>query len=162
MTVSQKPQKEITGRHVLIAVILFFGLIISVNAYFITAAVKSFRGEDVKGSYRQGLDYDQRISERAQERALGWVVRGNVINGDVSNLLFSLSDETGTPVRNLFVKGRLRHPTDRALDLPLTFEESSAGIYQADFTVKNGQWRFVGEAQKGDQKLSFEYDVIVQ
>lgn len=162
MTVSQKPQKEITGRHVLIAVILFFGLIISVNAYFITAAVKSFRGEDVKGSYRQGLDYDQRISERAQERALGWIVRGNVVNGDVSNLLFSLSDETGTPVTNLFIKGRLRHPTDRALDLPITFEESSAGIYQADFTVKNGQWRFVGEARKGDKKLSFEYDVIVQ
>lgn len=162
MTVSPNSRKEITGRHVLIAVVLFFGLVIAVNAYFITVAVKSFRGEDVKGSYRQGLDYNQRLSERADEKALGWIVRGNVVEGDISNLVFSLQDETGSPVTDLHVKGRLRHPTNRALDIVLEFDEASAGVYRAEYSAQKGQWRFIGDARKSNKKFSFEYDVSAQ
>jgi len=51
----------------------------SVNALFITKAVSSFTGEDVKKSYLQGLDYNTTIQTRSAQATLGWNVAANVV-----------------------------------------------------------------------------------
>ena len=67
-----KKQRELTGKHVLLMLVAFFGVIIVTNVIFINAAVTSFRGEDVKGSYRQGLEYNETLETRKSEGQLGW------------------------------------------------------------------------------------------
>lgn len=161
MTRLNTDEKKLTGRHVLIALLTFFGVIIAINAYFITAAVKSFRGEDVKRSYRQGLDYNQRILARAEEQSLGWVVKGNLVEKNPPELVFSISDQTGDPIYDAVITGVLRHPTDLALDIPVEFKPGAKGVYRTKIAIEPGTWRFVGKVVKNDQALSFQYDIVL-
>lgn len=162
MTANTKPARQLTGRHVLISVIVFFGIIIAVNAVFIVAAIQSFSGEDVKGSYRQGLDYNKRIEARATELAMGWSVRGNVIKEPETKLVFSFSDADGDALKGMTVSGVLRHPADRSLDIPLIFMPQKDGIYIAEFEVDSLYWRFIGKAKTQGHDFLFEYDVALE
>jgi nitrogen fixation protein FixH len=159
MTKVDKPQRELTGRHVLIALLAFFGVIIAINGYFITMAVLSFRGEDVKRSYLQGVEYNQRIEARAGEYALGWSVKGNVTDGGDPELIFELSDKAGKPIIDAVVSGVLRHPTDRDLDKAITLAAEGNGRYRASLISDNGARRFMGTAKKNDDVFVFQYDV---
>ena len=47
---------KLTGRGVLLLVAGFFGVIIATNVIFITAALRTFRGEDEAKPYLQGVD----------------------------------------------------------------------------------------------------------
>ncbi|MGJ8562560.1 MAG: FixH family protein [Alphaproteobacteria bacterium] len=157
-----RQEKKLTGWHVIIMLLLFFGLIVSVNTVFLVAAVKSFTGEDVKGSYRTGLEYNQRIEQRATERGLGWTVRANVIQDQTTNLIFAISDASSLPLSGLSVEGVLRHPTDRAFDRPVTLQAGTNGTYRASVDIPPANWRFMGEATQGDTVFTFQHDVSVE
>lgn len=160
--IKTKNQKTLTGRHVLLMVIAFFGVIIAVNTVFIYFAVDSFRGEDVKGSYRQGLDYNQRIEARSNEQTLGWTVKSNIVEGDKTELVFSIADARSQQLLGLGLTGTLRHPTDRKRDITLNFAQSPNGTYRSDINADPANWRFMGQAQRGEDTFLFESDVIIQ
>ena len=64
--------RTLTGRGVLFWLALFFGVVILTNAIFVTAAVKTFRGEDEQKPYLQGIAYNQTLARRAEQVELGW------------------------------------------------------------------------------------------
>ena len=139
--------KEIKGYHVLIAFCAFFGIIIAVNTVFITAAFKSFSGEDVERSYLQGLDYNQTLERRRAQDAMGWQAQVEVEAGEV---LIAIQTQAGEPVTGLRLLGRLRHPADTDNDQALEFEAIEPGLYRAAFDPSlSGQWRLV--AQTGEE-----------
>ena len=126
MTTQERPQRELTGRHVLFMVVAFFVVIIAVNTYFITAAVTSFRGEDVKGSYRQGLEYNQTIAARELQYSLGWTITANVTkDAGEAYIIVSAVDENGRVLRGLNFDSFLRHPTDLKQDKDIIVERIS-------------------------------------
>ncbi|MBL4870808.1 MAG: FixH family protein [Robiginitomaculum sp.] len=116
---NHKTGRPFTGRHMLILMVSFFGVIVAVNVFMMYKAVTTFRGEDVKQSYRQGLDYNKTLSKRAKQMARGWSANIN-INGHILSL--RLQDENGLPVRGLKVEGVLKHPVETDLDTLLLFE----------------------------------------
>ena len=160
MTAPTGKQKGLTGRHVLLMIVGFFAVIIAVNAYFITAAVTSFRGEDVKGSYRQGLEYNETIAAREQQNALGWSFSANVMT-DTSNaqhILILGKDKNGHVLEGLTFEGVLRHPTDLKQDRSITLRSIGKGKYKAALDGLSGSWQLRATAHDGENVFRFEHN----
>lgn len=159
-----KTERELTGRHVLIMLIGFFGIILAINVYFAFAAVKTFRGEDVPRSYRQGLEYNQTIAARATQNKMGWRVRYNTVSlGEgQSDLIIAISDKNGVPISGLSLSGILRHPTDTKRDLAVNLTEEKSGKYKSTLVIPNGQWTLMAAARNAQQSFDFQYDLWVK
>lgn len=138
--------KEIKGRHVLIALIVFFGVIIAVDTVFVTTALRTFRGEDEPRSYVQGLNYNDVLERRAAQAELGWTATSAVT---VQGVEVRVRDDAGNPVSGLVMDARLRHPADSTLDLPLTLAETGSGLYAQAFDVPRGRWTLVVSTPEG-------------
>ena len=63
---------EIRGRHVLIGMIAFFGLIFLANGIFLYYALTTFGGGEKGSPYRSGLRYNETLAEAARAAELGW------------------------------------------------------------------------------------------
>ena len=159
MTTQIGKPRGLTGRHVLLMVVAFFAVIIAVNAYFITAAVTSFRGEDVKGSYRQGLEYNETIAARDLQKALGWNITANVTK-DISNAQYVLilaKDKSGHILEGLKFDAVLRHPTDLNQDRPINLRPMGNGKYRAALDGLSGSWQLRATAHDGENIFRFEH-----
>ena len=146
--------KELTGRHVFFMVLAFFGIIISVNAYFIVMAVQSFSGEDVPRSYRQGLEYNQTIEARKHQSKLGWTITANRLDG---RILVNFEDKNGKALTGLGLTAKLRHPTMLSNDHLLNFIETAPGLYEAHIAGIEGNWLLVAEAKTSEHNFRFEH-----
>jgi nitrogen fixation protein FixH len=138
--------KRITGRHVLLMLIAFFGLTITVNAIFITQAFRTFRGEDVPRSYMQGVAYNDTLDARAAQAELGWSASADVSRTEA---VLILSHATGAPLTGRVLTGSLRHPADANLDIMLNFAETEPGRYVATYSAPPGNWRLMAQTQEG-------------
>jgi nitrogen fixation protein FixH len=147
--------KEIKGRHVLIALIVFFGVIIAVNAVFLTQALTTFRGEDERRSYMQGNNYNAVLERRAAQAELGWTATSAVTADGVE---VRIRNADGDPVSGLVLDGRLRHPADSTLDLRLTLAETGSGLYAQSFDVPAGRWTLMVSTPEGPP-FELEQDV---
>lgn len=156
MTAIGKKQKELTGWHVLFLLLGFFGIMLVVNIYFTVMAVKTFSGEDVPRSYRQGLDYNQTIEMRTQQANLGWTAAANS-EGD--RILVSISDPSGTPISGLTFTAKLRHPATLSNDRLLDFTETKPGIYEAKILGLKGKWLLMAATSNQEDIFRFEHEL---
>lgn len=138
--------KEIKGHHVLIGLLVFFGIIITVNGIFLTQALTTFRGEDERRSYMQGNNYNEVLDRRAAQAALGWTATSSVTAQGVS---LDIDQADGQPVTGLVMDARLRHPADSNLDIELPLTETESGLYRADVVVPDGRWTLVVSTPDG-------------
>ena len=134
--------KPLTGRTVLIWLGGFFRLVIATNAFFITAAVKTFRGEDEQKPYLQGVEYNHTLALRAEQAKLGWraSIDGRRLPQGRVQILVSLQRRDGAPETNARLTGELRHPADETRDQPLRFSQLSSGLYAATVQAPAGNW----------------------
>lgn len=155
-----REKKGLTGWHVLGALVAFFGLIIIANIAFIYFAVQSHRGEDVPKSYRQGLEYNQVISARAEQAALGWTVKVSEAYFEGSDrVLIEVRDANGKIVDGVEFDVRLRHPADADLDRPATIVERRGGEIVIETSDLRGRWIIKGQSVSEDQPFRFEAEV---
>ncbi len=151
---AKKLAKKLTGKHVLLMICAFFGVIFIVNAIMFYWAFGTFRGEDTKRSYRQGLAYNQTIEKRAAQIASGWHA-DITINPD-HTISLKITNREGAAVRGLSIDGKLKHPAETDLDVPLKFAQAADGGYlaridKANFGTGSGkQWRILTTTQKSD------------
>lgn len=98
--------KGIRGVHVLWMMIGFFALIIGVDAVFITLAVRSHPGEQVRNSYVLGLEYNKELARQSEQRELGWSVQAGLAD-DGTTFLVQLTDASGTPLSGMDVSVKM-------------------------------------------------------
>ena len=144
------PKKEWTGKHILAAVVMFFGVIFAANIAMVTLGVKSFPGEDIKQSYRQGLEYNQTIAKRNAQIATGW--NADITIRDKNAIVLKLTDKSGAIMRGLRVTGSLKHPAETDKDFTLKFAQAADGTYIAsiDKALLGKQWVLTTSAQQTD------------
>ncbi|MEC9251144.1 MAG: FixH family protein [Pseudomonadota bacterium] len=151
--------RPLKGWHVLVLILLFFGVTIGVNATFITLALRTHPGEDVPRSYMQGVNYNETIERRRQQAELGWTARMNLVEGE---LLIEVRDRDDAVVPGLALAGQLVHQADTSQDTDLTFAERRAGLYVAVLpVVENGQWR-VRASNTGEIPFELEDELWLQ
>lgn len=138
--------REIKGHHVLIGLLVFFAVIIAVNAVFLTQAIRTFRGEDEPRSYIQGINYNDTLERRDAQAALGWTAVSTV---DAEGVRLEITDADGQGVTGLMMDARLRHPADSSLDIPLTLRGDGPGVYRAPAEIPPGRWTLVVSTPEG-------------
>lgn len=145
--------RTLTGRGVLLWLTGFFGFIFAVNAYFITVAVKTFRGEDEQLPYLQGVEYNDTLAHRALQKKLGWqaVVSATRRPDGAVRVNVSLRQPDGTAPPAEHLSGELRHPSDENRDQVLRLASEGGGVYHADLAkVSPGGWDVVLKSDKGE------------
>jgi nitrogen fixation protein FixH len=133
------------GRHVLFALLAFFGVMFIVNGIFLYYAVGTFNGFETSDAYRKGVNYNERIASEATQAAHGWepVTR---YEANAQKLIIEMRDAQGKGVAGLTLSGLVRHPVTDRDDQNITFFETAPGRYSAPLELSPGQWIFTGKA----------------
>lgn len=162
MTAAARKHFELRGVHVLIAMIMFFGVTIGVNIAFATLAIRSFPGEDAQRPYQQGLHYNQTIKAREAQAKLGWRIAPALTEVDHGAVLtLTAIDAANQPLADLDVQGTLRRPIADKFDIPLHFKAKGNGVYEVNLPeLAPGLWEFRGQASTGQKSYAIEERLI--
>jgi nitrogen fixation protein FixH len=148
--------KPLTGSMVLLWILLFFGVVISVNVTMMTLAIKTLPGVDDDNAYADGLAYNQNIAAARAQDARHWQVSAHVerdANGPGS-IVVSAHDAKGAALLGLLFKAVLERPADRRADLSVALSDRGAGSYRGSIEgVAAGQWELVLEGYRGAERM---------
>lgn len=142
---------QLTGRHVLLMFIAFFGVVFAVNGLFLVRALSTYSGVVAAEPYRKGLAYNERIAAGERQAALGW--NDDLALGFDGTLSVTMADAGGAPISGLHLTGVISRPSTAAADVALRLAERSPGHYSAPSTATApGAWLAAIEArhQPGD------------
>lgn len=140
--------KPITGRRVLVWLLLFFGTIVAVNGAFVYFALDTWPGLSTRRAYEEGLAYNKTIDAARAQHALGWKSIVDVEGAESGGraLTVRMADRDGAPVVGLAMTVELRRPVREDQDRMLVLVESEAGVYRARFEAMPGRWQAVAKA----------------
>lgn len=127
---------EFTGRHMLVIMIAFFGVIIAVNITMATVALTSWTGFVVENTYIASQEFNGKAEEGRKQDALGWSA-GVVLDGGV--LRFTLEDAAGKAVRLTGGTAEFRRPVSDSDDITVTLASAGAAL-EAAAPVADGAW----------------------
>ena len=145
-----RARRGFTGRHMLAAMLGFFGVVIAVNVTMATLAARTFGGTVVDNSYVASQHFNRWLAAgRAQER-LGWAAQLTV-DGH-RRVRLALSDRIGA-LDGAEVAAVARHPLGRESDVPFRFRRSAAGLYVSDRPLPAGRWLVHLEIRRGRDEL---------
>ena len=77
-TRTPRRSRELTGRHVLVGLLVFFGVVFAVNGVLVRAAISTFGGVETASSYKAGLRYEHEVAVAERQDALHWQVSGTL------------------------------------------------------------------------------------
>ena len=139
--------RSVTGRHVLIGLFIFFGIMFVANGFLVYYAVSTFSGGDRPNPYRSGLNYNETIAEAEAQAALGWSVSTDY-DSNAGLLTLRFTDSAEAPVTGLGLSGTLGRPAASHGDRSLTFREWREGVYVSDVGLDPGNWVLSVESVK--------------
>jgi nitrogen fixation protein FixH len=134
---------RITGWHVLAAFVAFFGVVIAVDTGFVIMSIRSFPGQVSVTPYEDGLIYDKKLAQLAQQERLGWRAAAGA---GPDAVIIDMRDRSGAPIVGLSVSGRLERPATEAGRVVLKFHETSPGRYLARPGRLSGTWDLTADA----------------
>lgn len=131
---------QISGRHVLVAVIAFFAVIFAVNGVFVYYALSTHTGLDNASPYRRGIDYNERLAAERRQQARGWTARLTLAPTS-DHVELTLADNAGLPVPGLRVTATIGRPSTTRFDRALSLEAVDHGRYTATLApLEPGGW----------------------
>ncbi|RWE22940.1 MAG: cytochrome oxidase [Mesorhizobium sp.] len=146
MSTNTQKTREFTGRHMLLIILGFFGVVIAVNLTMATLASKSWTGLVVENTYVASQQFNKKAEEGRAQATLGWTGNLTIARSEVR---YSLSDATGKPVPLHGVKILFRHPAYEAEDKSVTLALASAQEFAARDVPKDGVWIVEVDADAG-------------
>jgi len=131
-------ERKITGRTVLIGMVLFFGVIFAVNGTFLYLAIDTWPGLSSKQPYRQGLDHNNILAGADAQKKLGW---RSVVSGDASQLDITMTDKAGQPIPELVMKVIISRPVGSEEQYTMALTEKQDGSYHTPLSLPlPGRW----------------------
>jgi len=159
MSATPTPPFQLTGRHVLAGVTLFFLVVISVDVVFAVLAYRTFSGQSAKNPYEAGLLYNQTLEARRAEARLGWKAQ-IATSGD--ELAITLLDAEGRPLDDLSLHATLTRPATEAGRLTISPRPVGQGQYVADIAGLAGAWDVAATARDGqDRRFSLQQRITL-
>ena len=125
---------KFTGKHMLLTMVIGFGIVAAVNFYMASLAVGGFHGIVVKNSYVASQKFNDWIDEADRMAALGWsAFAERDADGHVTVISQSVPD-------GAVVTARLRRPLGTQEFADLTFVAMGDGRYRSLEPVSEGRW----------------------
>lgn len=131
---------RLKGWHVLAILLSFFAVVFTVNAIFVTQAVATFPGEDVKKSYVQGLNYNDTLAGRAAQAERGWTAQLGLVGDEERRLVARVADADGRALSGLDVIVTARRAATDEADIRLGLAPVAAGEYAGETGLAPGLW----------------------
>lgn len=133
----RKPmQGTFTGRHMLLIMLAFFGVIIAVNITMAVFAGSSWTGFVVRNSYVASQEFNDKVAAARMQDALGWKADFSIADG---HAVLTLTDRDGAPLAMERAEIVLRNPAsdadDRTIGLVADGDAMSARI-----DLRDGLW----------------------
>lgn len=146
---SRAASAGIKGRHVLMMLVAFFGVVFAVNGVFLASALRTYTGVVSAEPYVKGLKYNERIEAGERQARLGWADALSLdIDGEV---VLRLSDDAGRPLRGLKFRGTIGRPSTNRLDRQILLIEAEPGQYVArSGALDEGTWLVSLEGRSRD------------
>ena len=139
----------------------FFGVVLAVNATMIYVAVDTWTGlwGESGSRYQQGLQYNDRLADVAEQAAMGWTVDHGFDRGDprAGTLWVTLQDAYDTALTRAEVTARLVRPTHTGHDFAVPLTAIGDGRYAATVSVPlSGQWEvdIIADHARGTYRLT--------
>jgi len=126
------------GRHVLMSLIAFFGVMLIANGLFVYFALSTFTGSD-SDPYRRGLHYNDTLQAAERQAEKGWQTSLSY-DAAKQRLSLGLTDNQARPVTGLQIEAVVGRPVTNKEDRSLPLKEAASGIYAADIDLAPGQW----------------------
>ncbi len=142
--------REISGRHVLLVLCAFFGVMFAVNGVFVYFALKTFSGGDTSDPYRKGLHYNDMLAADERQAERGWHT-AVAYDENAKQLRVSLLDKAAEPLSGLRVAVSLSRPATSKDDRHLLLKEVSRGVYAASLDLAPGNWVIALASRKPDE-----------
>lgn len=156
--------RPITGRMVLICLIVFFGIIIGINAVMMKLAIDTLPGTEVDSPYVASLAYGNEIVAARAQVARGWAVNAQVIrDGDgAASVRVEARDRDGKPLTGVVFAGRLERPADRRLDQVVDLTATGAAAYRGRVAqLAAGQWDLVLEGDRKGERIFLSRNRVI-
>ncbi len=151
--------KEFTGRHMLIVMLLFFGVIVSVNMTLAWFAAGTWSGLVAKNGYVESINYEKTQAAFERQNRLGWKSRIKLQSGYV---VFLVKDAQGKGISDLAIVAKIGRPTTEKLDRAMSFRSVNPGEYLARAPQKSGQWIVeINATGTGGQLYRKKYRILV-
>lgn len=141
--------RRITGRHVLVALLLFFAVVVAVNGTFIYVSFATWTGVDAESAYVRGLHYNRVLEVAAAQRSLGWRTTVDIVGDADRNpiLVLRFEDAAGRTLDDLGVEAVLRRPTHEGDDRSVVLAAQGDGRYRASLDRSfKGFWNLTATA----------------
>src|SRR4029078_2058844 len=147
--------RELTGKHVLICFVAFFGIVFAVNAVMVKAAMSTFGGVQTTSSYKAGLMFGQDVAQAETQHALHGRVSGKLARDGAGNTVLDISvrDPKDMPVGGLAAQARLGHPADERRDHLIALNDASGGRFHGVTRAEPGQWELIVDLYKNDARV---------
>lgn len=153
--VTRPSEFRLTGRIVLVSLVLFFATVAAVNAVMIRAATMTFGGLETANPYQAGLAFNRAHAAALAQDARHWNVAAEFTrDADGSAALaVSLRDAGGVPLAGVAVDARLAHPADARRDRSIALHERGPGRFEGIADVPPGQWDLLLDVVRGGEEL---------
>ena len=132
-----KQPGEFTGFHMLVIMVLFFGVIISVNVFMAVSAMRSWTGLVVKNSYVASQQFNTKLTIARAQTEAGW--QGALEYAD-GVLRFILNDGDGVPLVADVVEIAISRPIGVVGDQTLLLRQTHDGSYEELIQLAPGAW----------------------
>jgi len=146
MTAQPARTRTFTGRHMLAAMVAFFGVIVAVNLTMAAFAMKSWTGLVVKNSYVASQEFNDRAEAGRARAALGW--QGELAYSD-GELRYTLVHDNGSAVALTDVQVALGRPAYEAEDATIALAPMGDGGFGSSVELDDGQWIVRVSAEAG-------------
>ena len=141
--------RSFTGRHMALAMVAFFMVVIGVNTVMAVAATRTFGGKVVDNSYVASQKFNRWLAEARAQRAAGWRAGFGTDSGRVA-----VDTRPGA-----VLTGIAAHPLGRVPEQALTFVERAPGHFVAREPLAPGRWQVRLKARRGSDRASFVKDL---
>jgi nitrogen fixation protein FixH len=150
-TVCQRP---LTGRTVLICLIIFFAIISIVNGIMIRAAISTFGGVETGSAYQAGQAFKHETDAARAQEGRHWQVKASLRPAAGKTLIdIDARDAAGLPLTGLSATAHLHHPANRRADQTVTINEGLPGHFSGTADPVVGQWDVLIELSRNGERV---------
>lgn len=128
---------EFTGRHMLLLVLAFFGVVIAVNAGMAVLASRTWTGLVVENTYVASQQFETRRLAHEAQVAAGW---SQELVLEAGRAVLTVRDGKGEPVDLGEVTLKVNRPVGGQDDRTLALVRGPDGRYEAPIALPQGVW----------------------
>ena len=155
---SKSKEFRFTGTHMLVCMLLFFGVIVVVNFTMAAFASRSWTGLVVKNSYVASQEFNEKLAMAEKQKALGW--RSTLTYQD-DQLAFTLHKDDGEIIFADSVNAQIGRPAHEQQDQQFAFLPDGKGRFIKTHVLEPGVWSIRMDVLAGDQHYRRDARIVV-